>query len=164
MLKKPAVGRPRVQKRWASMMRYVLLLDYTANSDVHTALHMAGVDAPELIKLAVHEYIVNHNHPAGLVDVQANAVAMGLGLGLVGATAIPQYKPLHQAPVFDAKPPSVIDPPKHQKNTAPAMPKQVSAPVTVPVAGMPTTPLPEIDSPPVSDLLRDFARAQLEDS
>jgi hypothetical protein len=75
-------GRPRIAKKWASVMRHDLVVDFSVDKDVHTALHLAGSGALDLIIDAVREYIVLHQHPGGDPALQAQAAMEGLGLEL----------------------------------------------------------------------------------
>jgi hypothetical protein len=75
-------GRPRIAKKWASVMRHDLVVDFSVDKDVHTALHLAGSGALDLIIDAVREYIAVHQHPGGDPALQAQAAMEGLGLEL----------------------------------------------------------------------------------
>ncbi len=82
-------GRPRIAKRWASVMRHDLVVDFSVDKDVHTALHLAGSGALDLIIDAVREYIVLHQHPGGDPALQAQAAMEGLGLEIGAVTSSP---------------------------------------------------------------------------
>lgn len=92
-------GRPRQAKKWESTMRYDLFLSFSTNPDVHTALHMAGAEAPDLLITAMREYIERHGHPAGRTEVQTQAAMAGLGMAGQEAPVGPR-----QAPVTVSKP------------------------------------------------------------
>lgn len=179
MTKSTIRGRPRLVPQWASTMRYSLVVSYAANKDVHTALHMAGAQATELVNIAVREYLIKHGHPAALPDVQARIAAAGLGMGVElisnvstqfmgDQTAIQPLPPIEQqqqpvAPVAVA----VAAPAPVAVVMAVAPPTQaaVVAPIVnaEPIPQVPTTQT-RLPTRTVPESLRNFAREQLEDS
>lgn len=91
MATRSKVGQPRTEQPWQSMMRRTLFVSYYDDADVHTALHMAGTEAQELMIAAVREYIERHQHPAGQIETQQRVAMEGLGMGGVKA---PVFTPI----------------------------------------------------------------------
>ncbi len=129
-------GRPRLAQKWESMMRYNLFLSFASDPDVHTALHLAGSSAPDLLIVALREYIERHAHPAGQSDVQARTALAGLGMSGIGQVSVPAIEPAV---------------------TLREQPASLSAPAPVPTPAMDTSSRSE-------SALMSFACSQLDDA
>lgn len=133
MAKKP--GKPRVEHEWASTLRRVLFVSYADHAAVHTALHMAGTAAQDMIVAAMAEYIARHQHPACTTQCQQQVAMAGLGIG-----TMPQWHQeiaqqtmsaiSHQADLYETVAPALLSALGSGQTPAAPEQQQVSAPET----------------------------------
>lgn len=114
-------GRPRVAQKWATKMVHSLYLSFEDDRDLHTLLYTCGVDSLDTIKLALREYIANHNHqsgdPAFQAEIAAKALGITIGLPQAAALSLPVDDLATWTPT-QPKPQAVIDPPPVIAHTA----------------------------------------------